>query len=76
MRRVDALFAELLGRFTQALPRLAQILRQVLRERRLGGRPAVVRFAFLDPLLAVVALSTGHATIMHLELHPACCYSC
>jgi hypothetical protein len=27
MRRVDALFAELRGRFTQALPRLAQLFR-------------------------------------------------
>ena len=41
---------------------LAQVLGQLACERRLCRRPAVVRLAFRDPLLAVITLSPGHAT--------------
>jgi hypothetical protein len=35
-----------------------------MREGRFGGCPAVVLLPFLDPFLAVVALSTGHSQIL------------
>jgi len=36
--------------------------REVLRQSSFGGRPAVVLLSVLDPLLAVVAFSTGHVS--------------
>src|SRR5262245_14289744 len=60
VRRVDALVAKLGGRLAQALPRVTQIVGELLRQRGLGRRPTVVRLAFLDPLLAVIALASGH----------------
>ena len=51
----------------QTLPRVLQILRQIVRQRSDGRRPTVVRFSFLDPLLAVVALSTGHTPIVEID---------
>ena len=63
VRRVDALLAELGGGLAQPLPGLAQILGEILRQRRLGRRPAVVRLALLDPLLAVVTLVAGHGCL-------------
>src|SRR5262245_61475930 len=39
---------------------MLQTLREILGQGHLGGRPAVVLLSFLDPLFAVVALSTGH----------------
>src|SRR5688572_12805467 len=53
---VNPLVAELRGRLAQPLPGIAQIVRQLVRQRCLGGRPAVMCFTRLDPLLAVVAL--------------------
>jgi hypothetical protein len=50
------LLAERGRRFTNPLPRVAQIFRKVPGQRLLGRRPAVVRDACRDPLLAVVAL--------------------
>src|SRR4029453_1941990 len=58
--RVDPLRAERRGRFAQPLPGVLQILRQLPRQRRFRRRPAIVRLAFRDPLLAVVALMTCH----------------
>jgi len=59
-RGVDALVPELDGGRAQPLPRVAQVLREVLHQGRLGRRPAVVRLSLLDPLVAVVALAPGH----------------
>jgi len=59
-RRVDALVAELGRGLAQPLPRLSKILGEIVSQRRLGRRPAVVRLAFLDPLLAVMALVSFH----------------
>src|SRR4051794_27902905 len=63
--RIDALLAEIGGSLAQPLPRVLQVLRQAGGQRRLGGRPAVVRFACLDPLLAVVALVASHHSILY-----------
>src|SRR4051794_1990857 len=63
--RIDALIAEIGGSLAQPLPRVLQVLRQVGGQRRLGGRPAVVRFACLDPLLAVIALVASHHSILY-----------
>ena len=63
VRGVDPLLAERDRRLAQPLPGVQKIFRQILRERGVGRRPAVVRLAFLDPLLAVAALSTGHASL-------------
>ena len=63
VRGVDPLIAERRRGLAQPLPRVPQILGEIPRQRRFGRRPAVVRLAFLDPLLAVVALSTGHAQL-------------
>src|SRR3954464_1216605 len=64
VRGVDPLFAKTGARPAQPLPGLAQILRQVRGQRRLGRRPAVVRLAGFDPLLAVIALVPGHSRIL------------
>ena len=61
--RVDALFSQSHRGLAQTVPRVLKVLGEVPRERRLGGRPAVVRLALFDPLFAVVALSTGHAQL-------------
>src|SRR5262245_55212449 len=63
VRRVDALIAESDRCLAQPLPRLLQVLREISRESRFRRRPAVVRLAFLDPLLAVVALAAGHTRL-------------
>lgn len=57
---LDALLAELNGSFAQPRGRFLQVLRQILRQRRLRRRPAVVRLALLDPLFAVVTLVPRH----------------
>ena len=64
VRGVSPLLAELDSCFPQPLPCLAQVLGQILRERGLGGRPAIVRSAFLYPGLAVIALVRGHRRIV------------
>src|SRR5215204_149158 len=71
VRSVDPLLAELCCRPPQALPRVAEVFRQVARECSLGRRPAVVGLAGLDPLLAVVALVAGHWTISSLCFFPS-----
>src|SRR5439155_222060 len=63
-RRVDPLVAESDGSLAQPLPRVAQVIGQILGQRRLGRRPTVVRCAFLDPLVAMVALASGHPLIV------------
>src|SRR6185437_14501210 len=40
--------------FAQALPSVPEIIREILDESSFGGRPTVVLFSVLDPLLAVV----------------------
>ena len=64
VRGVDALIAEGRGGFAQALPSVAQIVGEIRGQRRFGRGPTVMRFSFLDPLFAVVALSTGHTGII------------
>jgi hypothetical protein len=61
------LLAERYSGLTQALPGIAQILGEISRQSRLGRSPTVVLFSFLDPLLAVVALSTCHIQILTPE---------
>jgi hypothetical protein len=61
VRSVNPLIAEGNGCLAQPLPSIPQIVREVLRQSSFGGRPAVVIFIVLDPLLAVIALSTGHS---------------
>jgi len=66
MRRVDVLLTEFDGGFPQAFPRIAQVFRQIFRQRLFGGRPAVVFGASGDPLLAVetlMGLADGHEAI-------------
>jgi hypothetical protein len=46
---VDPLIAKGYSRLAHALPRVPQILRQILRESRLGCRPAVVLLSFRGP---------------------------
>ena len=60
MRGIDPLLAKRSGGLAQPFPSIPQILGEILREGRLGRRPAVMFLPFLDPLLAVVAFSTGH----------------
>ena len=69
-RRVDALLAELDRGFTQPRVGVLQIFGQILRQRRFGRGPAVVRLAFCDPLLAVVTLvrlSSPHFAVRRLR---------
>jgi hypothetical protein len=61
VRRVNPLIAEANGCLAQPLPSIPQVIREFLRQSRFGGRPAVVLFSVLDPLLAVKALSTRHS---------------
>src|SRR5262245_4349466 len=64
VRRVDPLVAEFASGLAQPLPRVPQIFGKVGGQRGFGGRPAIVLVTFLDPLFAVVALSTGHVVIV------------
>ena len=60
-RRVDPLSAEGGGGLADPLHAPLQNPRtDRIGQRRLGRRPAVVRLAFLDPELAMVALATAH----------------
>jgi hypothetical protein len=63
VRCVDPLVAKRDSGLAQPFPRIPKIFGQILRQRRFGGGPAVVRFALLDPLLAVVTPSTVHGQI-------------
>ena len=60
VRSVNPLIAEGNGGLAQPFPRIPQIVGEFLCQSRFSGRPTVVLFSVLDPLLAVVALSTGH----------------
>src|SRR5215472_5600592 len=60
VRGVNPLIAEGNGGLAQPLPSIPQIIREVLSQSRFGSRPTVVLFSVLDPLLAVITLSTGH----------------
>jgi hypothetical protein len=59
-RRVDPLPAKGSSGLAKTLPRLPEIVAQVFGEGGFRGRPAIVRFAGLDPLLAVMTLAPGH----------------
>ena len=61
VRGVNPLIAEGNSGFAQPFPSVPQIVGEVLRQSRFGGRPTVVLFSVLDPLLAVMAFSTGHS---------------
>src|SRR6516162_6053969 len=60
VRGINPLIAEGNGGLAQSLPSIPQIVREFLCQGRFGSRPTVVLFSVLDPLLAVVALSTCH----------------
>lgn len=67
VRGVDPLISERDGGLAQPLPGVLEIYREILREGSFGRGPAVVLLPFLDPLLAVVALSTCHVPIVAME---------
>jgi hypothetical protein len=60
MRSVNPLIAEGNGCLAQPFLSISQIVGEFLRQSRFSGRPTVVLFSVLDPLLAVIALSTCH----------------
>ncbi len=60
VRSVNPLIAEGDGCLAQPFPSVPQIVGEFPRKSRFSGRPTVVLFSVLDPLFAVVALSTGH----------------
>src|SRR2546422_343508 len=62
MGGIDSLISKRGSGLAQAVPGIAQIPREVSRRYRLCSRPAVVRFALRDPLLAVVAFPAVHKT--------------
>lgn len=64
MRGVNPLIAERSCGLAQPVPGVSQIVRKIPSESCLRRGPAVVVFSFLDPLLAVVALSTRHTQIL------------
>ena len=61
VRSVNSLIAEGHGCLAQPFPSIPQITGEFLCQSRFSGRPTVVVFSILDPLLAVIALSTGHS---------------
>src|SRR5262249_26390822 len=67
VRCVNPLITKGNGSLAQPLPSILQILREILGQSDLGGRPAVVLVSFLNPLLAVVALSTGHPSSVTIQ---------
>ena len=67
VRGVDPLISKRDGSLAQPLPGVLEISREILREGRFGRGPAVVLLPFLDPLLAVVALSTCHSPIVVMQ---------
>jgi hypothetical protein len=64
MGGVNPLTAERSGGLAQPVPGVPQILGKIPGESCLRRGPAVVVFSFLDPLLAVVTLSTRHRQIL------------
>jgi hypothetical protein len=67
VRGVDPLISERDGGLAQPFPGVRESSRQILREGSFGLGPAVVLLPFLDPVLAVVALSTHHVPIVAME---------
>jgi len=68
VRGVNPLIAEGNGCLAQPFPSIPQIVGEFLRQSRFSGRPTVVLFSVLDPLLAVIALSTGHISELYWRL--------
>jgi hypothetical protein len=68
VRSVNPLIAEGNGGFAQPFPSIPQIVGEFLRQSRFSGRPTVVFFTVFDPLLAVIALSTGHTSELYWRL--------
>jgi hypothetical protein len=64
VRGVYSLLAEFQGGLAQAFPRVPQVFGEFRRQRPFGRRPAIVRFAFLNPLFTVETLAAGHASIL------------
>jgi hypothetical protein len=62
VRSLNPLIAEGNGCLAQPFPSIPQIVRKFLRESRFCGRPTVVLVCVVNPLLAVVALLTGHTS--------------
>ena len=58
------MIAEGNGCLAQPFPSIPQIVGEFLRQSRFASSPTVVLFSVFDPLLAVVALSTGHTRIV------------
>ena len=67
VRGVNPLIAQGNGRLAQPLPSVPQIVGEFPRQSRFSGRPTVVLFSVLDPLFAVVALSTGHTSELYWD---------
>src|SRR5258708_33717794 len=67
MRGVDPLISERNSSLAQPHPGVLEVSGEGLRERRFGRGPAVVLLPFRDPLLAVVALSSCHGSIVMME---------
>ena len=55
---------ELIRREKPARLGYAEILREILGQRRFSRRPAVMRLTVLDPLLTVVTLPSRHLSIL------------
>src|SRR5262249_2791088 len=72
VRGVNPLIAKGNGGLSQPLPSIPQIVGEFPRQSRFSGRPTVVLFSVLDPLLAVVALSTGHTSELYWRLSKNC----
>ena len=68
VRGVDALVAEFDCRLPDPIVGILQVLGQILGQRRLRRRPAVMRLAFINPLLAVVTLVARHFFIVWTSL--------
>jgi len=68
LRGVNPLIAGGNGCLAQPFPSIPQIVGEFLRQSRFSGRPTVVLFSVLDPLLAVIALSTGHISELYWRL--------
>jgi hypothetical protein len=62
VRGVNALIAEGNSGLAQSLPSVSQIVGEFLCQNGFSGCPTVVLFSVLNPLLAVMAFPTGHAS--------------
>jgi hypothetical protein len=64
VRGVNTLVAEGNGSVAQSFPSVPQILGEIPSQSCFSGRPAVMLLSFLNPLLAVIALSASHPAIV------------